>query len=120
MYEGLLGRDDQGVSVVIYPVFVNLVDNAVYWLAQQNPSIARQIVLDATAEGLLVSDTGPGLNEKDVESIFEFGFTRKPGGRGMGLHISRETLRRVNYDLVVGDPGGDKGAVFMIRPAGGE
>ena len=103
-----------------YPVFVNLVDNALYWLSQQNPGVVRRLEIDATAEGFLVSDTGPGVNARDGESVFEFGFTRKPGGRGMGLHISRETLRRVDYDLVLGDRGSDHGAVFIIKPRGAE
>lgn len=109
------GATIRGFPSSFYPVFVNLVDNAVYWLSQQNPGVVRRIELNATADALLVSDTGPGVNERDRESIFEFGFTRKPGGRGMGLHISRETLRRVDYDLVLDHSGSDRGAVFTIR-----
>ena len=106
----------QGFPSSFYPVFVNLVDNAVYWLSQQNPTQERRIVLDAKDGDLLISDTGPGVDPRDGESIFEFGFTRKPGGRGMGLHISRETLRRVDYDLALVQETDDNGATFAIRP----
>ncbi len=98
-----------------YPVFVNLVDNAIFWLSQQNPEKGkRSITLDEKGGKLLVSDTGPGVDIRDREAIFEFGFSRKPGGRGMGLHIGRETLRRVGFDLQLID--GDQGAIFGVVP----
>jgi len=105
-----------GFPSSFYPVFVNLVDNAIYWLSQQNPAEERRIKLDAAGDAFLISDSGPGIDARDREAIFEFGFTRKPGGRGMGLHISREALRRVGYDLVLEDEKGTKGATFIIQP----
>ena len=106
----------QGFPSSFYPVFVNLVDNAVYWLSQQNPAEERRIELDAKRGAFLLSDSGPGITSRDREAIFEFGFTRKPGGRGMGLHIAREALRRVGYDLSLADEKYAKGATFVIRP----
>ena len=97
-----------------YPVFVNLVDNAIFWLSQQNSQRARSIELNEREGVLLVSDTGPGVGVRDREAIFEIGFTRKPGGRGMGLHIGRETLRRAGFDLQLIES--DGGATFGIVP----
>ena len=84
-----------GFPSSFYPVFVNLVDNAIFWLSQQNPQSERSIRLDERGGTLLVEDSGPGVSVRDREAIFELGFSRKPGGRGMGLHIGRESLRRV-------------------------
>ncbi len=106
-----------GYPSSFYPVFVNLVDNAIFWLSQQNPEKRRCITLDEDRGTLLIADTGPGINLRDREAIFEFGFSRKPGGRGMGLHIGRETLRRAGFDLVLVD--GDKGATFGMLPGKG-
>jgi len=103
-----------GFPSSFYPVFVNLVDNAIFWLSQQNPQRERSIRLDERDGTLLVADTGPGVNARDREAIFEFGFSRKPGGRGMGLHIGRESLRRVGFDLQLID--GDGGATFGVVP----
>jgi len=105
-----------GFPSTFYPAFVNLVDNAVFWLSQQHPDKERWIRLDAKDGALLVEDSGPGVSVRDREAIFEFGFTRKPGGRGLGLHVSRESLRRVDYELAL--VGGDAGATFSIAPAG--
>ena len=103
-----------GFPSSFYPVFVNLVDNAIFWLSQQNPKLERKIELNANDGRLLISDTGPGVNVRDRQAIFEFGFSRKPGGRGMGLHISRETLRRVGFDLQLIDS--ENGATFGVMP----
>ena len=106
----------RGYPSSFYPVFVNLVDNAIYWLSGQNEHLERRIELDVTDNVLRVSDSGPGIHARDREDIFDVGFTRKPGGRGMGLHISRQTLREVGYDLTLADRTTDRGTTFLIGP----
>ena len=100
-----------------YPVFVNLVDNAIYWLSIGLQDQPRRIVLDAQGTRLLVSDNGPGIVREDQDRVFEFGYTRKPGGRGMGLHIARETLRQVGYKIDLVTTASDTGATFVVEPA---
>ena len=105
-----------GFPSSFYPVFVNLVDNSIFWLAQQNQSRERLIRLDAERGVFRIGDSGPGVSRRDAESIFEYGFSRKPGGRGMGLAISRDALRRVGYDLLLEDRRDANGTVFLISP----
>jgi len=103
----------RGYPSTFYPVFVNLVDNAVYWLKDYREP--RVITLDAEDGGtFIVADNGPGISNRDREAIFEAHFTRKPGGRGLGLKISRDVLRKVDYDLILGNP--TQGAEFRITP----
>jgi signal transduction histidine kinase len=97
-----------------YPVFVNLVDNSIFWL--KDHSLPRIIKLDFLGGStLVVSDNGPGIPERDQEAIFERGFTRKPGGRGMGLKISRDVLARERWELLLGDSKPGEGAIFLIK-----
>jgi signal transduction histidine kinase len=97
----------------IYPVFVNLVDNAMFWLADVQRE--RVIRMDVEEDRLLVSDTGPGIAARDRDSIFEMGFSRRPGGRGMGLYISRAVLAKEGYSLNVVEPRLGHGSTFEIR-----
>ena len=106
----------RGYPSSFYPVFVNLVDNAIYWLSGQNERLDRRIQLDASGKAFRVSDSGPGVHSRDRDDIFDIGFTRKPEGRGMGLHIARETLREVGYDLILEDRGQDWSTTFLITP----
>ena len=103
-----------GYPSTFYPVFVNLMDNEIFWLRDQSP--LRLIRLDAEGDAMMVEDNGPGVQPEDREAIFELGFTRKPGGRGLGLYISRDVLGRVGYELNVGEPPAGKGTLFAIRP----
>ena len=104
-----------GYPSTFYPVFVNLMDNSLFWLGDQPQP--RQVVLDVVDGSMLVSDSGPGIHQRDWESIFELGFTRKPTGRGLGLYIAREVLRRAGYTIDVQANGPLKGACFSIRPS---
>ena len=97
----------------IYPVFVNLVDNAIFWLKDQPEP--RTITLDYDSDGFVISDTGPGIPERDMDAVFQLGFTRKPGGRGMGLYISREALKKIGYELVLDPFKAGCGATFRIK-----
>ena len=103
-----------GYPSSFYPVFVNLIDNAIFWLKDRPEP--RMIRLDTQGDAMLVIDNGPGVPARDREAVFELGFTRKPGGRGLGLHISREVLDRVGYSLGLDPPGSDSGATFRITP----
>ena len=99
----------------LYPPFVNLVDNAIFWL-QRNHKQSRKITLDAEGDALLIRDNGPGVSARDRENIFAMNFSRKPGGRGMGLYISHETLSRVGLRLTLDPATRSKGAVFRVSP----
>ncbi len=99
----------------IYPVFVNLVDNAIWWVKDRP---RRQVMLQAQDGIMSVVDSGPGVSERDAEAIFELGFTRKPAGRGTGLYVARQVLKREGFDLKVRDDDreGLGGAAFDIVP----
>jgi len=103
-----------GYPSTFYPVFVNLVDNALFWVGQRGEP--RWIRLNWVGDAMSVSDSGPGVPSRDRDAIFEFGFSRKPGGRGMGLSIARDVLARDGYKLTLADTSSDRGAEFEIRP----
>lgn len=86
-----------GYPSTFFPVFVNLIDNAIYWLKDHRSP--RKIVLDANNDTWLICNNGPRIEDRDRERIFDLRFTRKPGGRGMGLYISRYTLAKAGYLL---------------------
>jgi signal transduction histidine kinase len=98
-----------------FPVFVNLIDNSIFWL-QRKQGQSREVTLDAQGEAFLVRDNGPGVSARDRLNIFELNFSRKPGGRGMGLHISRVSLAKIGFNLTLDELKPGNGAVFRIAP----
>ena len=104
-----------GFPSTFYPVFANLLDNAMFWL-QRVRDHPRLVELDSENGEMIVRDNGPGVSVKDRVNIFLPRFSRKPGGRGMGLYISKQTLNKAGYDLVLdyGRSKPSKGAAFRI------
>lgn len=82
----------QSYPSTIYPVFVNLIDNFIFWLKDKPGD--RLILLDCTNSVYHIENNGPSIHKRDIEAIFEQGFSRKPHGRGLGLYISRKVLSK--------------------------
>jgi C4-dicarboxylate-specific signal transduction histidine kinase len=106
----------------LYPVFINLVNNSIYWVAAQERE-DRRIILDVRDGEVVVSDNGPGVADEDVPSLFSLFFTRKArGGRGVGLYLSRANLaaggHKIRYEGAAGMP--LAGANFVITFGGVE
>lgn len=96
----------------IYPVIINLIDNAVHWLSSLQ--IDRKILLDARPDCLIVANNGPKIDRRDLVRIFERGFSRKPGGRGLGLYISKKALAQEGMTIAVVEPPEGFTAAFGI------
>ena len=104
-----------GFRSTFYPVFVNIVDNAIHWLNQAN--IEEKIIrLHADDSGFYISNNGPEISIQDAERIFDLGYTRKLNGRGMGLHISKEVLNVEGYDIFLDTPREGSTVTFKIEP----
>ncbi|OGR35702.1 MAG: hypothetical protein A2091_08385 [Desulfuromonadales bacterium GWD2_61_12] len=103
----------------LLPVFINLVDNGCYWLTKGNVENGY-IRIDTHPDGIIVENNGPGIEQRLAERIFDFGFTTKEHGRGMGLSIARRALRHEGMDLQVIEPGSDKPSRFLIKLASDE
>ncbi|ACD94029.1 ATP-binding protein [Trichlorobacter lovleyi] len=103
----------------IYPVFVNIVDNAVYWLKQTDDNIDKVIRLHADDGGFYISNNGPPIQESIKERVFELGYSKKETpngrGRGMGLHITRDVLKSIGYEVFVADPRDNATVTFCVQ-----
>jgi len=103
----------EGFASTVLAAFVNIIDNAVYWISSSLHS-ERWIKLDADSRGFLVSNGGPGVPLRIANRVFEFGISTKPGGRGMGLAISRDALAKEGFLLTLETQGTDAHPVFRI------
>lgn len=100
----------------VLPVFVNLIDNSIFWLRDCDE---RVIHLDVCGgEVLTVCDSGPGIHPTLFDEIFNPFVSTKPSGRGLGLYIARANLERYNHAIwATNDPVYRQldGACFCIR-----
>lgn len=103
-----------GFTSTIYPAFINLVDNSIYWLGRASGE--KIITLDAIQNGFVIKDSGPGIPTIDRENVFEFAFSRKVGGQGMGLYVVKKTLEEEGFDISLAPYDPSEGACFTISP----
>ena len=104
----------------IYSIFVNLIDNSLFWIREKETD-RRKIIIELTMDGnslhyINYHDTGPGIEPPLIESkvIFEPGFTTKPKGTGLGLAIAGEAAARNGLELEARIF--DAGANFRLQP----
>lgn len=103
-----------GYASTFYPVFINLVDNSLYWIQSAGPDASENLIeLSKRGDTLIYRDTGPGIAEEIAERVFDFGFTTKRGGSGLGLAIASQVLDRAGWSIGLGSRG--SGAEFLIR-----
>ena len=100
----------------VVPVFLNLVRNSVYWVAQSDRR--REIRFDQVDGMVLVADSGPGVDPDDEPSLFQLFFSRRVNGRGVGLYLCRQNLAAGKHSIEYAPPGPCRllpGANFIIR-----
>ena len=84
------------VPIEIEQVVLNLVRNAIEAMAATNGG-DRELSVATRGSGasgveVVVSDSGPGLPQIDVDDVFDPFVTTKPDGLGMGLAIARSIV----------------------------
>jgi PAS domain S-box-containing protein len=96
-------------------VFVNLIENAI-----QHSSLEATVRVEAreTSEGnqrwldCAVKDSGSGILEADVASIFEPFFSKRRGGTGLGLAIAKKIMEEHGGTIIAGN--NPEGGACMI------
>jgi signal transduction histidine kinase len=63
---------------------------------------------------MIIANNGPEIPKRDVGNLFERGFTRKPGGRGLGLFIAKKALQKEEMDIVLDVPPSGFNVAFRI------
>lgn len=78
-------------------VFNNLFDNSLYWLKFKPSKDHREIMIKISGKDrtIIFADSGPGVDEKIEDHLFEPFVSTKPEGRGLGLYIMQDILQ--NY-----------------------
>ncbi|WAJ44417.1 ATP-binding protein [Mycobacterium sp. Aquia_216] len=118
------------LPVDVTTVVGNLLDNAID-AARLSDSATREVEVELLQDGstlhVTVVDSGDGVAPEFVDELFTEGTTTKPdsgipGGRGIGLALSRQISRSLGGDLWLASPGTTEsqlhGAEFIARLPG--
>jgi PAS domain S-box-containing protein len=105
-----------GDSTALERVLINLLTNAMDAMPQGGAVIIASGLLTEEPNWLhlAVADTGPGIEPEGLGKLFDFLYTTKAGGSGLGLWLSRRIIQEHNGRIdVQSEPG--KGTTFTIR-----
>ena len=100
-------------------ILLNLITNAIYWMSDV-PEDERRLTFEVTTMDdsdrvrLSIRDTGPGIEDDDVEKVFWPGVTRKPNGIGMGLTVASELVVAYNGHMALECDSSIRGACFTF------
>ncbi len=116
--EGKIPTKIHSSSIRLQQILVNLIGNGIKF----SPKGKVIVTLSYTAPHLHVSvkDTGPGLTAAQIDQLFQpftqvdTSMTRKHGGTGLGLALSRKLARAMGGDLVVDESKPGEGCNFRL------
>ncbi len=107
--DGMLPESVVGDAARVKQILINLVGNAVKFTEQGSVTLTARFEADASSGRLIfdVEDTGIGMSEEHAERLFQrfrqadTSTTRRFGGTGLGLDISRRLAELLGGRLVL-------------------
>jgi two-component system, NtrC family, sensor histidine kinase HydH len=100
----------------IKQVLLNLYLNAMGAMKEGGSIKVRLFRGAGDTVNITVSDTGPGIDEKDLAHIFDPYFTTKPSGTGLGLSIVHKIIEAHDGEIIVKSAPGNGTAVSIVLP----
>jgi two-component system, NtrC family, sensor kinase len=101
----------------ISQVFINLLMNAIHAVGKSGDiKLATRFDVDRKRVLIDVSDTGYGIDKKNISKIFDPFFTTKPTGEGtgLGLSVSYAIIKNHGGEIVVESEAG-RGTTFTVE-----
>lgn len=101
---------------------INLLKNsfeAVQQRKEQAPALKGSVVVSAAMQGesqirLEVADNGCGISVQQQQEIFNYGFTTKQSGSGIGLHSIINFVKSIGGRVTVKSDGEGRGATIQV------
>lgn len=103
-----------GDPIQVEQIILNLIKNAVEAMPDGGLLSIESALSQDDAVEISVSDTGPGLSEDQLQTIFDAFVTTKSNGLGMGLAISRSIAEAHGGRLSVSNRE-NNGAIFRLQ-----
>jgi signal transduction histidine kinase len=100
----------------MHQALLNLIKNALESVVGQGKIIISAHPNGAHHAVVRIEDTGVGIPAKDLERVFEFEYTTKEKGLGLGLPMSREIIQAHGGDIKVESEPGKGTTLEIILP----
>lgn len=104
----------------IYSIFSNIIKNSMQAIDKLTQPAVKRITIELEKDDsdlivIMIKDSGIGMDETTIDSLFQSGFTTKGReGTGLGLCYARKIARQYNGDLTIVESKPGKGATFKV------
>ena len=106
----------------IIPVFINLLNNALYWVTLAENE--RIIKVDIINDLVVIANNGTAVDPDDIGNLFQLFYSRRPNGNGVGLYLSKQNLAVARHKIWYATSSEEKlfenGSNFVIQFRGME
>lgn len=104
----------------VLQILVNLIRNAKHACEDHDGEEPKKVLVSVSQHTddfftIDVSDNGIGIEESNLTSIFNHGFTTKESGKGFGLHSSANVAKELGGSLIATSSGIGQGATFSLN-----
>lgn len=83
---------------VIHTIFINIINNAIYWMRNKEQRIIKLDYLSDSDE-IIIANSGEKIPDYRLDNIFDLFYTQRPNGRGIGLYLSKQSLNESGLDI---------------------
>ncbi len=116
--EAFLKYEYNSYESVIIPVFLNVINNALYWVEYADKE--KIIQIDVVGNDVAIRNSGAKMSHTELTRCFELFYTKKTtdSGRGIGLFLARKTLNAIDMDIIATNDEAYNtlnGACFVIK-----
>jgi signal transduction histidine kinase/DNA-binding LacI/PurR family transcriptional regulator len=102
----------------LFHILVNLINNAAEALLD-TPESGRKLKFSISENDhrkyIRITDNGCGIADNLIEKIFEYGFTTKKNGHGVGLHSCMSYMNEMGGKIWAESNGPNTGATFVLQ-----
>src|SRR5438067_6520816 len=111
----------EGDPARLQQVFWNLIKNSVKFTPEKGGIIIETVNPTSEEVEIRISDTGIGIEPEKIDKIFnafeqgQIAITRRFGGLGLGLAISKAMVDAHGGKIRVESPGKDRGSTFSLN-----
>jgi signal transduction histidine kinase/CheY-like chemotaxis protein len=111
----------EGDPARLQQVFWNLIKNSVKFTPEKGSIIIETVNPASDEIEIRISDTGIGIEPEKIDKIFnafeqgQIAITRRFGGLGLGLAISKAMVDAHGGKIRVASPGKDRGSTFSLN-----
>ncbi|MEQ9466982.1 MAG: HAMP domain-containing sensor histidine kinase [Ekhidna sp.] len=104
-------------SARLHTILTNILGNAIKYhdMNSKNPEIRVRIESADKGKNIIISDNGPGIDQKHLPKIFEMFYraNKASNGTGLGLYLVKDALEHMGGSIGVSSEKG-KGTTFEI------